>query len=233
MNIFNLEKLPQHMKCLTARPFLPTMFPGYSHYMWMDADTWIQSDRVALTFLTAAEHADVAIVPELHHTFEYLYRPNDAARASHRYIYQSCYGKETGEILSMLPVHNAGVFAARAESPLWSEWSREMGDAMTRARFVNCDQASLNFLIYNQKLTAARLPAEFNWVCSSQLPHWDREEGVFVSPGALPQRIEVMHVTGAALSQKWHDIGCRQGGTIQRSLLSPFPQVVLEKRVAD
>lgn len=226
MDIFDIAKLPQHTKCLTARPFLPSMFPGYSHYVWMDADTWIQSGKSVRAFLEAAKDGDLAIVPELHHAFEYLYRPNDASRASHRYVYHACYGKETGDILSMLPVHNAGVFAARAESPLWSEWSREMGECIKRARFLNCDQASLNFLIYNRNLTAARLPAEFNWVCSSQLPEWDGDEGVFVSPGLLPRRIEVMHVTGAALSQKWHDIRCRQGGTVQRSLLAPFPQVV-------
>lgn len=226
MDSFDIAKLPQHLKCLTARPFLPSMLPGYSHYIWMDADTWIQSGKSVGVFLEAAKDADLVIVPELHHTFEYLYHTNNASRASHRFIYNSCYGKETGDILSMLPVHNAGVFAAKAESPLWSEWSREMGECVMRARFLNCDQASLNSLIYNQKLTAARLPAEFNWVCSSQTPEWDRKEGIFVSPGPLARRIEVMHVTGAALSQKWHDIRCRQGGTVQRSLLSPFPQVV-------
>jgi len=233
MDIFDITKLPQHTKCLTARPFLPSMFPGYSHYIWMDADAWIQSGKSVRTFLESSKDADLAIVPELHHTFEYLYRPNHASRTSHRYVYHACYGKETGDILSMLPVHNAGVFAARVESPLWSEWSREMGECIMRARFFNCDQASLNFLIYNCKLTTARLPAEFNWVCSSQVPEWDREESSFVSPGPLPRRIEVMHVTGAALSQKWYDIQCRQGGTVQRSLLSPFPQVVPNGSPAD
>lgn len=226
------KSLPQRVKCLTARPFLPKLFPGYDQYLWMDADTWIQSGKALQPFIAAADTADIAIVPELHHLSDYLYDADSLPRTRHRHIYGLTYGPEIGHKLSMLPVHNAGVFAARADSPLWDKWRDEMGRAIVRSQILNCDQAALNQLIYTRSLTAARLPAEYNWVCSALAPSWDGDRGVFVSPGPLPRRIQVMHITGAALSQDLHDIPCHQGGVVSRSLLCPFPQVVLDGQPA-
>lgn len=222
------KSLPLRVKCLTARPHLPDFFPGYDHYLWMDADTWIQSGKALAPFVAAADTADIAIVPELHHLSSYLYDPDSLPRLRHRHIYGLAYGAEIGQRLSMLPVHNAGVFAARADSPLWERWRQEMGETIIRSQVMNCDQATLNQLLYTRRLTAARLPAEYNWVCSALAPHWDVEEGRFISPGPLPRRIEVMHITGAALNQDGHDIQCRQGGSVHRSLLCPFPPVMLD-----
>lgn len=224
------KSLPQRVKCLTARPFLPDLFPGYDHYFWMDADTWIQSGKALTPFVAAADTADIAIVPELHHLNDYLYDADSLPRTRHRHIYGLVYGPEAGHRLSMLPVHNAGVFAARADSPLWGLWRDEMGKAIVRSQILNCDQAALNQLLYSRALTAARLPPEYNWVCSAIPPSWDRDRGAFVSPGPLPRRIQVMHITGAALLQELHDIPCHQGGIVSRSLLCPFPQVVLDGR---
>src|SRR5215813_7995283 len=37
---------PQTFKAQVARPFLRRHFPGYEMYMWIDADAWVQDERV-------------------------------------------------------------------------------------------------------------------------------------------------------------------------------------------
>ena len=216
-------KLPQHLKCLIVRPFLPTAIPGYDYYMWLDADTWLQSDEAISAYISAANSADIAITPEIHHLYEYLYDLGNSTRSSHYTIYERVYGADIAKILAVLPILNAGVFAARADSPLWELWKEEMGNAMQRSNAVNCDQVTLNRLLHSKRLLAARLPPELNWICASQEPLWDSERGIFVTPGPRPRRIEVMHVTGAALAQDTGEVPCLQGGTVARSLLCPYP----------
>lgn len=216
-------KLPQHMKCLVVRPFLPVVLPGYDYYMWLDADTWLQSDDVISTYIAAARSADISITPEVHHLYDYLYDLGNATRSSHYTIYERAYGTERAQVLGVLPILNAGVFSARANSPLWELWRQEMSDVMLRANALNCDQVTLNRLLHRKQLQAARLPPELNWICTAQTPIWDKDRGIFVTPGPRPRRIEVMHVTGAALGQDRGEVPCLQGGTVPQSLLCPYP----------
>lgn len=216
-------KLPQHLKCLIVRPFLPEVIPGYEYYMWLDADTWVQSDQAISTYISAAGSTDIAITPEIHYLYEYLYDLGNASRSSHYTVYEKFYDTEKAKILSVLPIFNAGVFAARANSPLWERWKNEMSEAMQRAKAVNCDQVTLNRLLHSRQLVTAPLPPELNWICTAKAPIWNNDQGVFMTPGFRPHRIEVMHITGAALSSIRSEVRCLQGGTVARSLLCPYP----------
>lgn len=219
----NSAKLPQHLKCLVVRPFLPEVVPGYDYYMWLDADTWLQSDQAISAYISAAGSTDIAITPEVHYLYNHLYDLGNSARSSHYTIYEIVYGPDMARVLGVLPIFNAGVFAARANSPLWELWKNEMGEAMQRVNAINCDQVTLNRLVHNKQLLAAPLPPELNWICAARTPIWDNNHGVFMSPGLRPHRIEVMHITGAALSRVRDEVRCIQGGTVARSLLCPYP----------
>jgi len=69
------EKLPDHARSLHARPFLPRYFPGYEIYLWIDADAWVQDDRVLAYFIDAARAGKLAIVPETDRGYWTLYKP--------------------------------------------------------------------------------------------------------------------------------------------------------------
>jgi hypothetical protein len=210
-------------EALTSRPFLPRQFPGYDVYLWLDADTWVQSDDAVEMLVDAAAKADVVLVPEIHFQYSYMYGTNNSTKVSHRAIYQKAYGEELGNTLTNLPVFNAGVFAAAASSPLWPLWQREMRDVINRTGMLNSDQASLNRLIVADSLSVARLPPECNWMCAGALPWWDDARNAFVSPGPLPNTIRILHVSGNILDKDTYNVERVQGGKALRSLLFPGP----------
>ena len=47
------------LRGLTVRPFLPSYFPGYDAYLWIDADAWVQ-ERYALAHRMSAAFASFA-----------------------------------------------------------------------------------------------------------------------------------------------------------------------------
>ena len=57
---------------LAIKPRLPTIFPGFDTYIWIDADCWVQSASVVGKLVDAAQRADIAAHPELDiHYFRY------------------------------------------------------------------------------------------------------------------------------------------------------------------
>lgn len=48
-----------------CRPLLPDYLPGYSNYMWIDADAWIQDASIISSYMQSLANGDAAIPPEL------------------------------------------------------------------------------------------------------------------------------------------------------------------------
>src|ERR1700732_1102843 len=50
------RRTPETLKAQVARPFLRRHFPGYEMYLWIDADAWLQDERVIDLYSSAARN---------------------------------------------------------------------------------------------------------------------------------------------------------------------------------
>ena len=180
-----------------ARPFLRENFPGYDVYIWLDADTWIQSGRAIEELRRTALAQGAALIRE----DEPTYRSNLGLflwKGKH-YLYG--YGPLSAARLLFRRQINNGVFALRADAPLWEGWVRAYQGALDRTGLAAPhDQFGLNAAVHLGRARVGFLPAVFNWICDLSLPMWDDEARCFCSPDGARRRIEVVHLAGPAKS---------------------------------
>jgi hypothetical protein len=179
---------------LLVRPFLPQLLPGCSPIMWLDSDAWIQRRWALEGYMQGALHADVVVTKERHPS--YLARPR-LHLWEWKHLMKSC-GVMQGTSLAMKPHVNAGVFAARSDSPLWPIWQRSLLEIYERlGTAAPYDQMALNYCVYGTDLTSVVLDARYNWICKRRVPNWDAEHQALSVPEAGPaQAIGIIHLAG-------------------------------------
>ncbi len=171
--------LRPHLRALTARPFLPRYFPGYDLFLWIDSDAWVQEPSTLNAYLTAAATGSIAIASHDHPAYR---RGNELIewRLQQRRAY---FGEQAD--LSSCPANywNAGVFALRADTPLWNHWAHHFAVGLAATEGDLCsDQLALNHAIMVEQLPVTPLHTYCNWLCHLAMPSYDEQRMRYCDP---------------------------------------------------
>jgi hypothetical protein len=161
---------------LITRPAIPILFPGHDVYMWMDADVWVQRwDAV-----TACVNRATAVSPHLSPI-----PPSGDVGAS--------LGSQTSE--DQLVAAGSGVFAARADSPLWDRW-RTVVEERFRSLESDEDLCRLDCEAFRAACGDVGLAdVQDCWRCSEAIPAITLDATTLVDPAThLP--IGIVHMDG-------------------------------------
>ncbi|MGQ0721548.1 MAG: hypothetical protein ACT4PE_08245 [Candidatus Eiseniibacteriota bacterium] len=217
---------PEHVKGLTARPFLRDHFPGHDIYVWLDSDTWVQEWAAVELLMRAADSGALGVVAETDRAYPTVDEQLRIDRvlgipyrvSSYNYRkFRDAYGDEVALRLAQQPIVNAGVFALRRDAPHWSIWGECYQRTLDRSRRDGADQVSLNRVCRAGHLSVELLPATCNWITSKALPRWDPVSGRLVEPYLPHAPIGILHLTGAAKDAEL-DLSSLDGGLIRRTL---------------
>lgn len=190
-----------------TRPRIPDYFPGYDMYLWMDADVSVQDGSFVSSFIASASDGAIAIAEEADPSYRVeLYALKWQVGNAIR-----CFGLRHGLQLCRGRPINSGVFALRADAPLWQIWQRRYQQAVDRAARVNLDQHALMAALYLDDMPCRYLDSTHNWICTRSQPVWDEDQQVFRRPDAPYQPIKVLHLAGQQKSGLW-DIKTLAGG---------------------
>ncbi|MCA3358956.1 MAG: hypothetical protein ING02_13255 [Roseomonas sp.] len=197
-SIANMQGFQPYRLGQACRALLPKYLPGYSSYMWMDADVWVQDPTVMKQFTDPAEKNLTAIVPECDVAYAFLREPASALQF-HRYKFHqwtASYGEDDARKYALLPIFNNGVFAMGAQSPIWSLWERNMALSLQRGLTALFDQLSLQKSLLEAGGLHA-LPSRANWMSHYTLPYRRVEDSVWVEPRSSGQPIGIVHLIAA------------------------------------
>ncbi|MGI9434568.1 MAG: hypothetical protein ACR2Q4_07045 [Geminicoccaceae bacterium] len=182
-----------------ARPAIPSYFPGYDMYLWLDADISVQNGDFATAFVEAARDGALAIAEEADRSYcvelyALKWQIGNAIR---------CFGLGQGlTLLRQRPI-NSGIFALRGDAPLWSHWQRRYQQAVARAGRANLDQHALMAALYLDEMPHHYLDSTYNWICARSRPFWDDRRQVFCRPYAPYDPINVLHLAGRQKQKLW------------------------------
>ena len=186
------------MAYLGLKPQLPELIPGYDLYIWMDGDSWLQNRAGLVELAWAADRADISAVPESDPNYWRSRLPDPKTL---RY-YAAIYGVAEAENWSGYPMVNAGVFAARADSPLWGLWKAELDGARERqagdANAIYSDQIPLHRLIASRQISLQPVRAANNWMLCFARPMVDEAAQRLRVPSAPFDEINILHLAGAS-----------------------------------
>ena len=59
----------EYLKNIIARAFLPDYFQGYSTYIWIDADTWINDKKTFMLFDEGCKSNSICITPQVDRSY--------------------------------------------------------------------------------------------------------------------------------------------------------------------
>ena len=183
-----------------ARPFLPSYFPGYDVYVWIDSDVWLQDPEVFNAYVAGAMRHGMAITHERERS--YRFQPWLFGWTTKHFLLGYGIGN-TAYLLTRKHV-NAGFFAIHADAPHWRAWAQRYEVAINRSgNLVPHDQFALNQALHafpasSRKLETCLLNPLHNWICGRGVPMWNDELELFCEPRAPFRPIGAMHLAGPA-----------------------------------
>jgi hypothetical protein len=183
-----------------SRPFLRENFPGFSTYIWLDADVWLQNWQGIQALRDAAAASGAAMIRQN----EQAYRLWPWLLGWQLKNFVRGYGVAPGLWLASRPHINNGVFAMQADAPHWDRWRAHYQRAFGRTRrAAPHDQFSLNAAVYLDRLDTEFLPATCNWICDLAAPMWNAEQGMYCIPYAPFTPIAILHLAGPAKTRSF------------------------------
>lgn len=188
-----------HLRAMTARPFLRDYFPGYEKYMWLDADTWVQSRFAVDLFMNASRNGKITLAPEEHPDYSRLLK-HSRWRVDRLRRY---FPDITPEMYRANSYYNAGVFAMEATAPHWQSWAEAFGRGLTAWPDIVTDQAPLNFAIWSNDLPVEPLPAICNWCCHLAFPELKKRTLKFCEPNPPQREIGIVHLTSRTKDRRF------------------------------
>lgn len=212
-------------RTLTARPFLRRYFPGYDVYIWLDADVWVQTPEAINTIIASAANTNaIHIAPEFDRCYQQFFTiGQDNIWHTYHEWYKINFGDAVAAQMLLMPMLNAGVFAMRADSPVWDAWAAIYSDTLQKAGTIThqtfmADQVGLNILIHRDKLPAVIMPPHYNWLTYFALPKLDTRNNMYVEPSIPNRIISQFHLTRPRKLQV-ETIECLDGTKIERSMM--------------
>lgn len=221
-------------KALTARPHIPRYVPGFDLYIWLDADCWVQDGSSLQLLADAAQGHPLAAASAVHGGYRQFVASSPTAPGIpmaryHAYLFSELLDQPTVAALLQRPYLNAGVIAARGDSPIWTAWQRLVGQLYPRARkaksppwqkipssnpdrlwkggalpapLFHTEEVSLNVVGHLEVGNPAVLDARCNWLCSQAIPMID-SKGLFVDTVWPHAPIGIVHMSADTKQGKW------------------------------
>jgi hypothetical protein len=208
---------------LNVKPHIPDVFPGFDVYVWLDSDTWVQNPIGLDQLVEATRYADVCMHPER----DPNYRLDDGDHRQWLHgVYTSIYGAADADRCAGFADINAGVFAAKAASPVWRLWEAALDDLQVRARkqadLYFSDQIPLHRMIVSGQLSLAPLRAVNNWLALFATPAINPNRKRLLAPTYPFEEINIIHLLGTS---KISTFGLPGGGVtslMYRDILTLF-----------
>jgi hypothetical protein len=190
---------PRHAYALTCRPFMPQILPGYDGYIWVDSDIRFVRPSGLQFYVSALgiEQVTAVVAQETDPCYCINTNPN-LARVHHTAFFdrlKAVYGDQLAEHFRYFKHFNSGLYAVRADSPLWTRYRRNLHKALRipYRNFLEQDALTVSLFEVGDHL---RAPSSMNWLCSMAIPN-RRGDGSWCSPADPDAVIHVAHLSNS------------------------------------
>lgn len=214
---------PEHQSrglAAAAISFLPTSFPGHDALAWIDADSFVQHERLIKILSHACANGGAGVIPAIDRNYRHTQKTAQHTAQKFR----TTFGPDLAHEVAMGPFITAEVFAASATSPLWTRCGKRIESALHSEHGGHlCFDAILHQVVYLDALRPHLLPSTCNWQSHLALPFYDAQHGKFVEPSYPFEPILAVSNTFDD-KQRRHSFAKRHGGTLEARLSYPASQ---------
>ena len=204
------------LKSQVSRAFLPKYFPGFKKYLWIDADTWVNSWEAVDLYFRGSDNNKLSISTSADRAYGRVLRAEwfiggfaKIKSQNYKHAKSSGFSEKIAREVALKPHLNIGVFCLNATAPHWDVWKKNLNIALKSGKIFGSEQIAMNITIYVDKLDVEILPAYCNYTLTNEMKY-DTISNTFVEPYLPNHKILIV------------------GNVLVPSLI---PIIVIEKRI--
>ena len=196
------------LKSQVSRAFLPTYFPNYEKYLWIDCDAWINDWSTIELYFKACDNGKLGITQTIGPGYKIISKVNWVfgkvaiiKSQNFKHAIKSRIGLKKARKLAFAPHINIGVFSLEKNSPGWKSWQKNLEQTLKSGNIFGSEGLAINMSVYIDDLDTEFLPLNCNWIASNLLPKFDEMQNTFVEPYLPNYKIGIMHLAAGI----WQD----------------------------
>ena len=189
------------LKSQVSRAFLPSYFPKYEKYLWIDCDAWVNDWRCIELYFKACDNGKLGITQTLGPGYKVMSKVNwifgklaIIKSQNFKHAISSKVGLDNARKLAFAPHINIGVFSLEKNSPCWKIWQTNLEKALGSGKIFGSEGLAINMSVYIDNVETEFLPINCNWIASNLLPKFDERSNSFVEPYLPNYKIGIMHL---------------------------------------
>ena len=189
------------LKSQVSRAFLPSYFPNYEKYLWIDCDAWVNDWSCVDLYFKACENGKLGITQTIGPGYKITSKVNWVfgklaiiKSQNFKHAVKSKIGYDKARKLAFAPHINIGVFSLEKNSKGWTSWQKNLEKTLKSGNIFGSEGLAINMSVYVDDLDTEFLPLNCNWITSNLLPKFDEEKQTFVEPFLPNKKIGIMHL---------------------------------------
>ena len=189
------------LKSQVSRAFLPSYFPNYEKYLWIDCDAWVNDWEAVELYFKACESNKLGITQTIGPGYKIMSKVNwlfgkfaIIKSQNFKHAMSSKIGIEKARKLAFSPHINIGVFSLEKNSPIWNVWQKNLSQTLKSGKIFGSEGLAINMSVYIDEVETEFLPLNCNWIASNLLPKFDEINQTFVEPFLPNYKIGIMHL---------------------------------------
>ena len=190
------------LKSQVSRAFLPQYFPGFKKYLWIDADSWVNSWESIDLYFKGSDNNKLSISTSADRSYGRVLRAEwligSLARIksqNYKHAKSSGFSEKVARTVALKPHLNIGVFCLNEKAPHWEVWKKNLKIALNSGKIFGSEQIAMNITVYVNNLDVEILPAYCNWTLVDKMK-FDIKNNTFVEPYLPNHKIGIIHLAG-------------------------------------
>jgi len=189
------------LKSQVSRAFLPSYFPEFEKYLWIDCDAWVNSWRCIELYFTACDNGKIGITQTMGPGYrimtnvKWLFGKLAIIKSqNYKHARSSGINESDSRTIAFAPHLNIGVFSLEKKSSCWAIWQKNLQKTLSKGKIFGSEGLAINLSVYVDNAAVEFLPLYCNWISSNLLPKYDSNKETFVEPNLPNYEIGIMHL---------------------------------------
>ena len=189
------------LKSQVSRAFLPSYFPEFKKYVWIDCDAWVNSWNCLDLYFSACNNGRLGITQTMGPGYrimanvKWLFGKLAIIKSqNYKHAKSSGINEDAARKIAFAPHLNIGVFSLEKSSPCWDIWQKNLKKTLRKGKIFGSEGLAINLSVYVDNILVEFLPLYCNWILSNLLPKFDTSKKTFVEPNLPNYEIGIMHL---------------------------------------
>ena len=189
------------LKSQVSRAFLPSYFPEFDKFLWIDCDAWVNSWSCIDLYFRACENKKLGITQTMGPGYKIMAKVDwligslaKIKSQNYKHAKSSGIEEEKARKIAFAPHLNIGVFSLQKNSSVWQIWQNNLKKTLSKGKIFGSEGLAINLSVYVDNVDTEFLPLNCNWLASNLLPKFDEKKNTFVEPFLPNYEIGIMHL---------------------------------------